>query len=1138
MNGVYRMKKRIVILCCLLIIMTIMIVSASTSDILPETVQKANEELGLQYYTSKSQKTGLPLNVKLANNDWSGIDLPSGAETGNVFVYGTPWDNGRYLGKTVKEEDDFTNFFFPNDAWAGGYIEDRYWIENPWNNDDTKDKARETTFDANTVGDKYKLNMIGGLKEYYGSALKGEQEAPEWYANIHRYIHVLQPPTYSSWGLGRMWHKEASGAIWYMTVPLIPGELIDSRISACLTVSPEPDLVKAPGEDVKVTLDSSGSSAMLGEEDTAITSRYYWACKTEAELEDIGKVTPATTEEVKNITVPNVVPNSWIYCKVRVESQALKDKGRTYWAEKTEKIYIDKWRQPPPPDPQERHYKDMEPNASGVIKAEVRGAEKFDVSKGIPSSENLYANVDRTKQYLYDTLLVKEIGRKSYSVTVSKTYHLEWEEKHTRKVTERETDENGVVHTHTSYETYLVPKSDTKVVSKTYIVTRGYDYWFIDNLEAYGLNRAELQNEALPEESVTLYPEGYTPPGFDIWHSDAESDHIREPSYSNVNLGSETIDGGESRPSVPSPNWRGEAEAAVGPIQVKNDRLIVNTTTVTEDSLYDADTPDPEEFPASPNVGRDMLYEDGLTIEAEKLNGIYDSTGTIYYDRLEDIDGINGDQWSDSITVNPVTVHTPVVCYAQTWSDINYNQELAPDGSRASLILDRPSKINLPTSGQHLNILGYGNKDYKKYTKEKQVKFPFDVYIDTAYKENGKYLAADTWYTVPLSQSVTDFYLPTWVQEGNYEIQYREIAINAPDLTSTEDLYNKELEDYVATKTMPVRVIGRLYGLRITDIADYPTWEEVFRTGKGTAEHSGKYYWTGTKDQNGQNRGNSEQMTMPVLNGSHARLKNIGAVKSGYRFRFDLTTIGNYEGEDDWVKIAPKFYYVKKDGTGRQEADLWYNESFGGKDNYFVKVGSTKDGENKKYIKLGDPYRNVPEADLKDTSQQLDIAEGTLKNQQAGIGTFAGIKLEKSLRTFVGDITNLPSGVNKDKVKKSVQKWYGEYYMPDMVYAVPKGYNVTEYARKNNGLTGKESIWLKDGYIIVNFDIETVKNGETAPGVLSYGKAPNSDMWEIEGYGDQKRDSSGAVFTLEEGDVIYYYANKRASDDYKAGGNQ
>jgi len=77
---------------------------------------------------------------------------------------------------------------------------------------------------------------------------------------------------------------------------------------------------------------------------------------------------------------------------------------------------------------------------------------------------------------------------------------------------------------------------------------------------------------------------------------------------------------------------------------------------------------------------------------------------------------------------------------------------------------------------------------------------------------------------------------------------------------------------------------------------------------------------------------------------------------------------------------------------------------------------------------------------------------------------------------------------------------------------------------------------LKDGYIVVNFDITTVKNADFDHPTLSYYKALYCNMWETEGFDYTKTDYNGTTFNLMDGDTVFYYANKRSSDDYQSGG--
>ncbi|OPZ84643.1 MAG: hypothetical protein BWY74_04143 [Firmicutes bacterium ADurb.Bin419] len=388
---------------------------------------------------------------------------------------------------------------------------------------------------------------------------------------------------------------------------------------------------------------------------------------------------------------------------------------------------------------------------------------------------------------------------------------------------------------------------------------------------------------------------------------------------------------------------------------------------------------------------------------------------------------------------------------------------------------------------------------------------------------------------MPAAVDTLNLTVPTWVDEGNYDVQCRTIAINSPGNDSLkQNLSNISYENYIATKTIPVRVIGRIYGLKITDINDYPDWAEVFRTDKNSTEHSGNYYWVGDLDENGEERGNSDKFTFPVLNGSHTTKKNLGVLKTGYKFRFELNTIGNYFNDTDLIRIKPRFYYVKKDGSGRVEVDLWYQEKIDGVAT-LAKVGSKVDSKNLKSIVLGDPYRNVSEEELKDTISILgDTSKTEFANQKAKIGSYGDIILSKPVRTFVGDTSNIPD-VDEDRVKKSVQKWYGEYCVPNNAFVCKKG---TDVANKlgNKAFTGKEDFWLKNGYIIVNFEIETIKNKDAANPQLTYWGSPHSSMWQIEGFDNKKKDGSGATFTLIDGDIIFYYTDKKSSDDYSSGG--
>ena len=141
------------------------------------------------------------------------------------------------------------------------------------------------------------------------------------------------------------------------------------------------------------------------------------------------------------------------------------------------------------------------------------------------------------------------------------------------------------------------------------------------------------------------------------------------------------------------------------------------------------------------------------------------------------------------------------------------------------------------------------------------------------------------------------------------------------------------------------------------------------------------------------------------------------------------------------------------------------------------------------------------------------------------ISKYFKILLSEPIRSFIGPDNNIP--VNKFKALASVQKWYGEYYLPADCLAAPKG---TDLSKEKN-LTASSSVFLKDGYIIVNFSDVAVINNDISdhPSLKYIGKT--GDGWTLEGYNEDQKG-----WDLEKGDVFVYYTDKRSTDDnYGAG---
>lgn len=779
-----------------------------------------------------------------------------------------------------------------------------------------------------------------------------------------------------------------------------------------------------------------------------------------------------------------------------------------------------------PADEKEVEFEEPEPSA--VIKADTRGNEQFDVKDGIPSSENLYVNVFTT-DYLISYRFVKKVGIKKVPVNVEKTYTLKWDKEVTTK--DPDTGEDKI-----TYE----EQSSTKTVSKTIDLERAYGYWVIDQLDVFALTSAEVKNGALQGDSITIDAKGVTLP--EIKHKvDKELDkHVFLPKElkDKYVLPAGEVIGTTSKPDVPDEDLSVYVNADVGELIVKNDKLVYNSKTIMTDEETEKEGIAPSDLDKGKTIGEDVLYKFGLTIPFDKANDIYESKGTIKYTSALHIGKANEvkELVYDIGDINSVTVHTPTVCDAKITDLKAYNQKVTPDTSRASLILDKTFKIQLPTYGDHNDYLGYGTRDYLKYIETREVKFPFDVYSDT------KYVAAGTWITI--NSDETSYYLPTWVPEGQYTIEFRAPSINSSTNSDNSEMYaNYSLSNYVAVDTIDVDVSGRIYGLTMYDITDYPTWQDVFRN-KDSLTLTGTNYTVGINDQNGLATGRLAKYTFPLVNGSHPIYETVGAVKLGYCTRFKLTTIGDLYKEDK-VKIVPKFYYVDASGRNRQEVDLYYTETFEGKRNYMVKVGSDKDKLNTKSYMLGDRYWQVTDTEIAATAYVKGKTVKDVKAQKDTLFTFGEMSMSNAFRTFCGTSNytpskTIPSTVDPKKVIQSVQNWYGEYYLPSDVHVLPKGFDLNSFIKENGAIDFDESIWLKNGYIVVNFDIVTYKEGKEE-GHLSYINKDNAlkgycNMWKMEGSQLVKTDNAGNTFEFKYGDYLMYYTDKSAAQDYISGG--
>jgi len=819
------------------------------------------------------------------------------------------------------------------------------------------------------------------------------------------------------------------------------------------------------------------------------------------------------------------------------------------------------------------------PFATGNIRADSRGSERFFVTSGIPTTESLYTEVKAT-EYLMGYTLKKQVGIETYPVTVTKEYILEWEGE----------DEDGEIG-----------MSETVVVEQVVNIRRAYGYWEIINFDLYKIESASILNYTLPNGSTTMTPnynEGYSPPNVITQHSPFKEAHLVIPDEikNGINLPTETLVGGTQKPNISEEDFTMTADSMIPNLLVKNDTIILNGTVVMNDTPSEIEGPRiNDSFLASLRIegtdkcNENVLYKPGQVIEATKKNGTYHSSGVINYTRINSVNSkYTANIQSNIEGLSTVVIHTPVLCEANVTSDNGQYVQLINPTSAVQLVLDPVSSLNdftirISNYGLHTNKQGYYTRDFSQSLRDpsitymatkngvlkNEVKFPFDVFVkqssgDTFVKKN-------TW--IVLGRSTVTFYLPLWVVEGTYTIACRSVAVNA-DTSKLDQLSevsaNTKLMNYVATDTFEVEVSGRIYGLSIYDITGYPIWEEVFRVknsldmkinfpdrypdGTSKTTYNKGYsinYTLGTNDQYGNDTERSAKYTFPIVNSSHPLYQNIGVLKTGYMVRFKLNTIGTMYSSGNSIKIKPTFYYVDANGKNRTRVDLYYEESIEGKNRKMVKVGSDLDKINIKSIEVGNPYTGIPTDELKNTASILDMKYSEIMSRWDYVFTFNNINIPSTFRTFINKeymntVVNSnqyseiqAAGITTNILMKQMQSWFGSYYIPAIVHAVPQGYDVYDYASKY-GVNYKEDFWKTYGYIIVNFDIVTVDSSGNERlsyiNASNYLNSGNNSMWLTEGAPHSKTDNKGVTFDFKAGDFIIYYTDKSILNDYGSSG--
>ena len=346
-------------------------------------------------------------------------------------------------------------------------------------------------------------------------------------------------------------------------------------------------------------------------------------------------------------------------------------------------------------------------------------SDEFEVNRAIPSSECVSIGGSLQKYY-YQATYEHHYGTKEVPVTANVTYTLTWNDGR--------------------------PHREQVTVTKSAEVPREYSYWKIRTINLCYLKNAEVRNGALPDGNVRL--ENLYYPNVTVQKN---TDSMTLPE-TVVAVDGGVIAGGTTKPTIPDGNILPLVDNEIGKIIVKNDVFSIDGEIWMNGAAYEEKTPEPVTLSGE---RKQSVQKNDIQIPGATANQIYESVGTAEYASYFSGGIVNNAMVSD---INPVAAHTPVVCVGMSTDDIGFNQQIIPTKYK-SLILGRTFTVSVGTAGTHLDEKGYGTREYRKYVKARQVKFPFPVVSD------GRQIAADSWITI-LSESA-EFLLTVSVPEGD-----------------------------------------------------------------------------------------------------------------------------------------------------------------------------------------------------------------------------------------------------------------------------------------------------------------------------------------------------------------------------------
>lgn len=223
---------------------------------------------------------------------------------------------------------------------------------------------------------------------------------------------------------------------------------------------------------------------------------------------------------------------------------------------------------------------------------------------------------------------------------------------------------------------------------------------------------------------------------------------------------------------------------------------------------------------------------------------------------------------------------------------------------------------------------------------------------------------------------------------------------------------------------------------------------------------------------------------LPVLSGDHPFNRSARAVGLGYQVKLQLKTIGDMRGNEDQIAFIPTYYYVSRDGSRRQKVRLYQR-----KDLSEVSVPLVLTALHRSYLPV----------------ETRNVSDPVLRSQ-------------------------------------SVQVWDGAYQLSPDLYLVDADIDLNSYIRNRGGRIGqRDPVFLRDGYLLVQFEVRSYPANYAKTGHLSYANTVNSargycNMWRLQGFSYDRMDCFGNRFVFADGDCLLFDTKYSLHSDYESWG--